>query len=47
MVIYCPCGTAIRSEDEQELIARAQAHASDAHGMQLTAEQARAMAEPE
>lgn len=47
MVIHCPCGTAIRSDDEQELVARAQAHARDEHGLQLTVEQARAMAEPE
>jgi predicted small metal-binding protein len=45
-VIQCPCGTALRSEDEDELVAKAQQHAKELHSMELTREQALAMAQP-
>jgi predicted small metal-binding protein len=46
-VIHCPCGTVIRANDESELISRAQEHARVDHGLELSREQARAMARPE
>jgi hypothetical protein len=39
-VIQCPCGTALRDADEDELVAK------ELHGMELTREQALAMAQP-
>ena len=45
-VITCPCGVVLRGEEE-ELVQQAQRHAREAHGMELTTEQARAMARPE
>jgi predicted small metal-binding protein len=45
-VIQCPCGTALRAEDEGELVAKAPQHAKELHGMELTREQALAMAQP-
>jgi len=44
--IHCPCGTVIRSTDEQELVRLAQQHARDAHAMELSSEEALAMARP-
>ncbi len=46
-VIHCPCGYIVRATDEVEVVAQAQRHAKEAHGMDLTAEQALAMARPE
>ena len=46
-VITCPCGVVLRSEAEEELIGLAQKHAAEAHGMELTRDQALAMARPE
>ena len=46
-VIQCPCGYVIRADDEETLVARAQQHARETHSMELTAEQALAMARPE
>ena len=46
-VILCPCGYVIRADTEQDLVALAQQHARETHGMELTAEQAMAMARPE
>jgi predicted small metal-binding protein len=45
-VIQCPCGTALRDTDEDELVAKAQQHAKELHGMELTRGQALAMAQP-
>jgi predicted small metal-binding protein len=45
-VIQYPCGTALRAEDEDELVAKAQQHAKELHDMELTREQALAMAQP-
>lgn len=46
-VIKCPCGTVVRAADEHTLVAQAQQHAREAHAMELTREQALAMAAPE
>jgi predicted small metal-binding protein len=44
--IECPCGTVLRGADEDEVVAQAQAHAQSVHDMELSDEQARAMAYP-
>jgi predicted small metal-binding protein len=44
--IECPCGTVLRGSDEDTVVAEAQAHAKSVHDMDLTDEQARAMAHP-
>jgi len=46
-VIQCPCGVMIRAADVDQVVAEAQIHAKEAHGMQLTREQALAMARTE
>jgi predicted small metal-binding protein len=46
-VIQCPCGFVIRAGDEGELVEQAQRHARETHDMELTPEQALAMARPE
>ena len=46
-VIHCPCGFVVRAADEEALVAQAQRHAREVHGMALTREQALAMARPE
>ncbi|HEY7467558.1 MAG TPA: DUF1059 domain-containing protein [Dehalococcoidia bacterium] len=46
-VIQCPCGFSIREADDEQLVASAQRHAKSAHGIELTREQALAMAKPE
>ena len=46
-VIQCPCGYVMRADSEEALVANAQQHARDTHDMELTSEQALAMARPE
>jgi predicted small metal-binding protein len=46
-VIHCPCGFVVRAESDEALVAKAQQHARDAHSMELSREQALAMARPE
>jgi hypothetical protein len=46
-VIKCPCGKVVRARDDESLVTQAQTHARDAHAMELTREQALAMASPE
>jgi len=46
-VIQCPCGFLIREEDEAQLVESAQSHARSVHGIELSREQALAMAKPE
>jgi len=46
-VIQCPCGYSMREEDDDALVRSAQAHALTAHGLELTRDQAMAMAKPE
>ena len=45
-VINCDCGFVVRGDSDDELVRAAQAHASEVHSMQITAEQVLAMAEP-
>ncbi len=45
-IIECPCGYVIRADDDEALVAQAQTHAKEAHGMELTREDAVAMARP-
>jgi predicted small metal-binding protein len=42
--IQCPCGFLVQAGDDETLVAMAQRHAREAHGMELTREQALAMA---
>jgi predicted small metal-binding protein len=45
-IIQCPCGFIIRADSEEKLVAAAQKHAKETHDMELTTEQALAMARP-
>jgi predicted small metal-binding protein len=45
-VINCPCGFVVKGDTDDELVARAQAHAKDVHQMDLSRDQALAMARP-
>ena len=46
-VVRCTCGIELRGADEVHLIAEVQRHAADAHGLDLSDEQVRAMMEVE
>ena len=46
-VINCDCGFVVRGADDDELVANATEHARDAHGIELTRDQALAIATPE
>lgn len=46
-VIKCDCGFVVRGANDDELAQAAQTHAREVHSIDLTAEQALAMAEPE
>ena len=41
--LRCPCGFEVRSSDEQEIVRMTQLHAKNAHGQDLTVEQAKAL----
>lgn len=45
-VITCPCGFIVNGASDEELVARAQKHAREVHQMELSKEQALAMARP-
>jgi predicted small metal-binding protein len=45
-VINCPCGYVVKGDTDDELVVRAQQHAKDVHQMELSREQALAMARP-
>ena len=45
-VIQCPCGSVIEGQDDDDVVAKAQDHAKQVHQMQLTRDQALAMARP-
>ncbi len=45
-VIECPCGALIEDSDEERLVSTAQEHARQVHDMDLTRDQALAMARP-
>jgi predicted small metal-binding protein len=46
-VIKCDCGFVVRGANDDELAANAKVHAREVHDMDITAEQALSMAEPE
>lgn len=46
-VIRCDCGFVVRGGSDDDLVANAQRHASEVHQMDITRDQALAMAEPE
>ena len=46
-VVRCACGLHLRDADEARLIVQVQRHAKDAHDLDLSAEQVRAMIEIE
>ena len=45
-VINCPCGYVVKGESDDQLVSRAQEHAKQVHQMELSREQALAMARP-
>ena len=45
-LIECPCGTVLRGDDVGDVVVEAQRHAKDVHDMDLTDDQAAAMARP-
>lgn len=46
-IVRCSCGLDLRGRDERQLIAQVQQHAREAHDLDLTEEQVRAMMEIE
>jgi predicted small metal-binding protein len=45
-IINCDCGRVVRGDSDDELVAAAQKHAREAHGMELTREQVLSLAVP-
>jgi predicted small metal-binding protein len=45
-IIQCPCGSVIEGKDDEEVVQKAQDHAKSTHNMDLSKEQALAMARP-
>jgi predicted small metal-binding protein len=45
-VITCPCGFVLKGTSDDDVVAKAQAHAKQVHQMDLSKEQALAMAKP-
>ena len=45
-LIECPCGTVLRGDGLDQVMVEAQQHAKSVHDMDLTDEQAKAMARP-
>lgn len=45
-VIECPCGAVINGESSEDVVSKAQSHAKETHDMELSNEQALAMARP-
>ncbi|HSJ35991.1 MAG TPA: hypothetical protein VLB85_13145 [Acidimicrobiia bacterium] len=45
-VIECPCGVVLTGTDLAQVVGAAQEHARETHQMELTDEDARAMARP-
>jgi predicted small metal-binding protein len=45
-VIHCPCGFVVTADSDDALVERAQQHAREVHAMELSREQALAMAKP-
>ena len=45
-IINCDCGRVVTGDSDDELVAAAQKHAREAHGMELTREQVLSLAVP-
>jgi predicted small metal-binding protein len=45
-IMNCDCGRVVRGDSDDELVAAAQEHAREAHGIELTREQVLAVAVP-
>jgi predicted small metal-binding protein len=45
-VITCDCGYVVRGDSDDAIVADAQQHARDVHGMELSREQVLSMAHP-
>ena len=45
-ILNCDCGRVVRGDSDDGLVAAAQKHAREAHGMELTREQVLALAVP-
>ena len=45
-VIECPCGTVLRDAELSGVVGQARSHAKEVHDMDLSEEQATAMAHP-
>lgn len=45
-LIECPCGVVLTGTDTEAVVAKAQEHAREVHEMELTEEDAQAMARP-
>lgn len=45
-ILNCDCGRMVRGDSDDELVAAAQQHAREAHGMELTREQVLSLAVP-
>jgi predicted small metal-binding protein len=45
-VIECPCGAVIEGKSSEDVVTKAQAHAKETHDMDLSHDQALAMARP-
>lgn len=45
-VIECPCGVLLEGTSDDDVVAKAQAHASANHNMEMSTEQALSMARP-
>jgi predicted small metal-binding protein len=46
-IMQCDCGYVVRGETDDELVAKVQKHAREVHDMEITKEQALAMAQQE
>lgn len=46
-IMNCDCGRVLRGDTDDELVAAAQKHAREAHGMELTRDQVLSLAVPE
>ena len=46
-ILNCDCGRVVRGGTDDELVAAAQKHAREAHGMELTRDQVLSLAVPE
>ena len=45
-IINCPCGFIVKADTDDQLVAKAQQHAKEVHQMELTRDEALAMARP-